>query len=189
MSGSPSSGSYTYGHTLHCHFCISITFVGLASASRGRLLFSIPARRVAPSTAGCGLAIVAPLCSCSPHVVHRRPAHNRGRADIWRAPEHDRVHRVSPRHEDGGVEPERRPRVKREPHCALDPLRRVRVHAAAHAAFPADSSAPPLSRNSLSTMAALCSWSRDPYTNVTGPASTRPLSRCTCSGRSRSSSR
>jgi hypothetical protein len=46
LSGSPSAGSYTYEHALHCHFCMSITFVRVVSANRRVFLFLFP--QVAP---------------------------------------------------------------------------------------------------------------------------------------------
>jgi len=67
-----------------------ITFVGLVSASRRAFLFLFP--QVAPSYPRPTAAL--------PSWPEDAPIHGR-------VPAHDRVHRASPRHEDGGVEPER----------------------------------------------------------------------------------
>ena len=90
LSGSPSSESYTYGHALHSHFCMLITFVGLVSASRRAFLFLFP--HVAPSF---------------PRPTAALPSWPEDAQIHGRVPAHDRVHRASPKYEDGGVEPER----------------------------------------------------------------------------------
>ena len=135
-------------------------------------LVPVPARRAELSTADRGLAIVA-----------------RGRADTRARPrERPRSPRLAEvrgwwRRAGAVVGGEARTSLR------SGPSRRARGQAAAQAAFPARSSGLSRSRSSLSTVAALCSWSRDPYTNVAGPASTRLPSRSSPSGRSRSSSR